>query len=224
MIYATLMALQSNGDYKSAYIQYGNEYTDVGYSPRFQNWLMTDDDLLTDSYGNGAATRAIPIAAFSQSLNEALCKAQSSASVSHCSPEGIDSTCAVIEALFGIKHGMDSETIQASLKKQYFDIPDRATLESLAKDSEFESSSDAKTTVPVAISIGLMASSFEDAMRLGLYMGGDVDSILTIAGAIAAERHGIHLSEPVVDRLLSKLKINYPEIFIAVQKFFNVDA
>ncbi len=224
MIYATLMALQADKDYRSAYIQFGTEYPDVGYSPRFQNWIMTEDDLLTDSYGNGAATRAIPIAAVIDDLDEALYQAQSSASVSHCSPEGIDSTCAVVEALIKIKHNTPVEEIISALKKQYFDIPDREVLEQLATQPEFEESSDATMTVPVGISIGLIASSFEDAMRLGLYMGGDVDSVLTIAGAIAAERHGIALSEPVIDRLQLKLKVNYPELFIAFQSFFNKTA
>ena len=48
--------------------------------------------------------------------------------------------------------------------------------------------------MPVALWIALSSESFQEVMRKGLYVGGDTDTILSIAGAVAEALFGVPLT------------------------------
>ncbi|TXT28153.1 MAG: ADP-ribosylglycohydrolase [Rhodocyclaceae bacterium] len=68
------------------------------------------------------------------------------------------------------------------------------------RDSYSESCQD---TVPVALACALKASSFEEAIRNAIYIGGDTDTIACIAGGLAEALYGI--PAPLVDESMAFL-------------------
>ena len=72
----------------------------------------------------------------------------------------------------------------------------------------------AKDSVPQAITCALQASSFEDAIRSAVAIGGDSDTIAAIAGGIAEAMFG--LSEEVAAKAWNYL----PEDMQAVVRDF----
>lgn len=222
LIYATDLALNSNKDYVSQYLYVIQEYPDVGYGQRLLDWSHSQDEFYTDSYGNGSSTRAIPIANYSKSLDEALMEAEKSAICTHDEPYAILCTKAVVETLFRLKQGENADAVKECISSKYFPLD--IVLEDKTKDEEgFQECSSAIATVPVAIQIGLNSRSFIDAVRTCLYMGGDVDSIMCIACSIASMRHPVLLDtedETVKKALSNHIHINYPEMYLFYKKLF----
>ena len=57
----------------------GRHYVSVGYGPRFERWLLSDDPAPYQSFGNGSAMRVSPVAWVAESLPECLALAKASA-------------------------------------------------------------------------------------------------------------------------------------------------
>jgi ADP-ribosylglycohydrolase len=76
------------------------------------------------------------------------------------------------------------ELIEAS-----FEYDCSMNLDQLHEEYVFDVS--CKGTLPVALSCVLQADSFEKTMRNGLYVGGDSDTLLAIAGSIAEPLFGV---------------------------------
>jgi type I restriction enzyme M protein len=67
--------------------------------------------------------------------------------------------------------------------------------------SSYRFTTDCQATVPQAIAAFLESTSFEDAIRNAVSLGGDSDTLAAIAGAIAEAHYGI--PEVIKNRALS---------------------
>ena len=173
--------------------QIGRPYPDCGYGGRFLKWMYEDDPLPYNSYGNGSAMRVSPCAWVDPSVGRALAK--TSAEVTHNHPEGIKGAMATADAIF-ICREFGGELSPSELKQRVrehieteygYDLS--KTLDEIRPTYRFNET--CQDTVPQAIAAFLESTDFEDAIRNGISLGGDSDTLAAITGSIAEAAYGI---------------------------------
>ncbi len=169
---------------------YGREYIDAGYGGSFFKWIISEDPKPYNSYGNGSAMRVSPVAWFARSLEEAMAFAKASAEVTHNHPEGIKGAVATAGATYLARNGADKEEIKDFIG-QYYSMD--FTLEEIRSTYRFNET--CQDTVPQAMQSFFEATSFEDAIRNGVSLGGDSDTLCAICGAVAEAYYGMDYDE-----------------------------
>lgn len=168
-----------------------------GYGGRFSRWVHSEHPEPYGSFGNGSAMRVSPIGHWYETEAEVLEVAAATARPTHDHPEGIKGAQTVALAIFKAmqfnRYGYQAasmhidEILDACVKFSGYDInmPKTAVL------NKFDET--CQGTVPVALKIIRMASSFEDAIRLAVCIGADADTLGAIVGSIAEAIWGIPL-------------------------------
>ncbi|MXX96646.1 MAG: ADP-ribosylglycohydrolase family protein [Rhodothermaceae bacterium] len=170
--------------------QWCRKHPGRGYGGIFSIWIDIDEMDAYGSYGNGAAMRVSPAAFLNrhQSIEEALVAADRVTSVTHNHPEGIKGARATTHAIWLAfqKHG--PEHIRKTIELEYgYDLS--RTVDEIRPDYDFDET--CQGTVPQAITCALESTSFEDAVRNAISLGGDSDTLAAIAGPIAEALHGV---------------------------------
>ena len=158
-----------------------------GYGGRFKQWLLTDDPQPYGSWGNGSAMRVSPCAWAANSMEEALQLSDAVTEVTHNHPEGMKGARAITAAIFMARQGASMLEIRDHIHKQYYPLD--FTLDQIRPTYEFDVS--CQGSVPQAIEAFLESTSFEDAIRNAISIGGDSDTIAAMAGSIAEAYYGI---------------------------------
>ena len=161
----------------------GRRYPNAGYGGRFKTWLRQTPALPYESWGNGSAMRVSPVGLYAKSLDEALRLAALTASVSHNHPEGVKGAQAVAVSVFLCKEGRSKQVIKDYVTDTFGYNLDR-TIDSIRPGYRFDVS--CQGSVPEAIIAFLEGTSFEEVIRLAISIGGDSDTIASMAAAIAA--------------------------------------
>ena len=173
--------------YATVYRQYGRNYPNAGYGASFRNWLKSENPEPYNSWGNGSAMRVSPIAWVGNDLDWVLREAESSAEVTHNHPNGIKGAQAVVACVFLARKGASKESIRQHVEeKSGYNLS--RTLAEIRPGYMFDVSCDG--SVPQAITAFLESSTFEDAIRKAISIGGDSDTIASISGAIAHAFYG----------------------------------
>jgi len=168
---------------------FGREYEGRGYGLRFLDWLYSDDPKPYGSTGNGSAMRVSPVAWVARTRQECIALATASADVTHNDPEGIKGAVATALAVYLAKEGKSVQQIRHCLTKNYYPELAGMTVDGIRPTYTFHGS--CMRSVPQAIACALEATSFEDAIRNAISIGGDSDTIAAIAGSIAEPLFGI---------------------------------
>lgn len=164
----------------------GDKYPDCGYGGRFLDWILSESIKPYNSCGNGSAMRVSSVGWYAQNLTETEELAKLSAEVTHNHPEGIKGAQAVAGAIFLARTGESKETIKKYVEHYYaLDF----TLDEIRPTYEYEIV--CQTSVPQAIQAFLESTSFEDAIRNAISIGGDSDTIGAITGSIAEAYYGV---------------------------------
>ncbi len=156
-------------------------YPQGGYGGRFAGWLQNDNSQPYNSFGNGSAMRVSACAIYAVELDEALELAEISAAVTHNHPEGIKGAQAVASAIFLAKQKKTKTEIREYIEKNFYPLSE--TIEDIRRYYTFDET--CQGTVPQAIVAFLESSSFEDAIRNAVSIGGDTDTVAAITGSIA---------------------------------------
>ena len=159
-----------------------------GYGGGFARWLDTWELAPYNSWGNGAAMRVSPAALLANSLHEALALAVKVTEVTHDHPEGLKGAKATAHAIFLARFGADAGEIRSTIADAYGYDMDR-TVDAIRPHYRFNES--CQETVPEALICALEATSFEDAIRNAISIGGDSDTVAAIAGPVAEALFGI---------------------------------
>lgn len=192
-------ALLHNRDFGEAIHDWCNRYPHPmgGYGGRFRRWVNSEHPEPYGSFGNGSAMRVSPVAHWYETETEVLEAAAATALPTHNHPEGIKGAQTVAFAIFKAmqfnRMGYQTasshidEILDACVQFSGYDInmPKSAVL------NKFDET--CQGTVPVALKIIRMASSFEDAIRLAVCIGADADTLGAIVGSIAETIWGIPL-------------------------------
>lgn len=124
--------------------------------------------------------RVSPVGYAALDIQEALNKAKATAEVTHNHPEGIKVAQAAALAVFMAKMNFSKESIKMEIEHRFgYDLSGR-TLNDIRPNYSFDVS--CQGTLPVALLSFLESSSYEDAIRNAISVGGDSDTIAAIAG------------------------------------------
>lgn len=184
---AVAQAILEGEDYGAALKRVGRSYPDAGYGMSFFRWLMDADSRPYNSWGNGSAMRVSPVGFAFESEEDVLREAELSAAVTHNHPEGIKGAQATAMAVFMARKGCGKETIRQRIQQRFsYDL--ERSLEQIRPGYRFDIS--CQGTVPEAIIAFLESRDYEDALRKGISLGGDSDTIGSITGGIAQAFYG----------------------------------
>lgn len=175
---------------------YYRAYPNAGYGGSFHQWAQSERSDPYNSWGNGSAMRVSPVGFAFDTLEEVLEQAKRSAEVTHDHPEGIKGAQAVASAIFLARTGNTKEQIKSYVETTFgyhLDTP----LDEIRPRYEFQVS--CQKSVPPAIRAFLESDDFEDAVRKGISIGGDSDTIACMAGGIAHAFYG-GVPDAIVER------------------------
>jgi ADP-ribosylglycohydrolase len=182
-------ALISNRSPAAVLKDWGRRYwRNGGWGHLFGKWIQSDSLEPYGSYGNGAAMRVSPAGFLASTVDEAITLATAVTEVTHNHPEGIKGACATATTIFLARHGIEPDQIRKTITLQFgYDLS--ASTDQIRPHYQFDES--CQGTVPQALTCALEALDFEDAIRIAISIGGDSDTIGSIAGGIAEARFGI---------------------------------
>lgn len=206
-------SLLGNGDFITCLKRYGRKYPRAGYGGYFYKWLFSDDSEPYNSLGNGSAMRVSPVGFSFNTLEEVLSMARKSAEITHNHPEGIKGAEAVAAAIFFARKGESKASIREEIGKRFCYNLDRPLYE--IRSSNFFNET-CPGSVPEAIISFLESSSFEDAIRLAISIGGDSDTIACITGSIAQAFYG-----SVPTDIVLEIRKRLPDEFLDVIDKFD---
>ncbi|MBQ7609288.1 MAG: ADP-ribosylglycohydrolase family protein [Desulfovibrionaceae bacterium] len=202
----------------SAMVSLGRAYPDAGYGGRFRKWLRAENKEPYNSFGNGAAMRVSGCAYVGTSLKHAQNLAEIVTKVTHNHPEGIKGALATTDAIYLARTGASLEEIRTHCSNYYtFD----QTIDEMRPTYHFDIS--CQGTVPPALQAFFEATSFEDAVRTAISLGGDSDTLAAITGSVAEAYFGIpqdlrtealSFLDENLSSILSAFELKYPSKII----------
>jgi ADP-ribosylglycohydrolase len=159
----------------------------AGYGGTFARWAAYRLREPYNSWGNGSAMRVSPVGHAFDTLDEVLRYAERSAMVTHNHAQGIWGAKAIAGCVFLARSGRSKDDIREWVTRQFgYDL--NRTVEEIRPKYCFDVS--CQGSVPEAIVAFLESTSWEDAIRKGISLGGDSDTIAAMAGSIAAPFYG----------------------------------
>ena len=168
----------------------GGLYPHRGYGGRFSYWLQETAPLPYNSYGNGAAMRISSVAEINNDLEKAFEMSDIVTGVTHNHPEGLKGARATVHAMFLAREKKDPKEIKKIIKDTYYpEMGANFTINNIRKNYYFNET--CQGSVPQAIEAFIESTSFEDAIRNAISIGGDSDTIACITGAIAEAYYGV---------------------------------
>jgi len=159
----------------------GRKYPDSGYGGMFSKWLYSDNPKPYNSFGNGAAMRISPVAYIASNECE-LCRiSEVITGVTHNHEEGLKGAEATAIAAYMARCGHTKSEIKNKITNNYYPLD--FTIDEIRDTYQFNET--CQGTVPQAIEAFLESTSFEDAIRTAISIGGDSDTLAAITGGIA---------------------------------------
>jgi len=185
---AVARAILENGDYGDAIREIGRRYPRAGYGLHFYHWMMMGETEPYNSFGNGSAMRVSPVGFAFDEEEKVLSEARRSAEVSHNHPEGIKGAQATALAILLARKGCGKDEIKQEIQSRFgYDL--KRSLAEIRPTYEFDVT--CQGSVPEAITAFLESTSYEDAVRNAISLGGDSDTQACIAGGIAQAHYGM---------------------------------
>jgi len=184
---AVAECLLTGADYVGAFHDYYRDYPRAGYGGTFVKWAS---DRRTEPYGswaNGSAMRVSPVAYAFETLPEVLREAERSAAVTHNHPDGVRGAQATAAAVFFARQGYAKDRIRDDLER-LFGYRLTMRLDDIRPKYQFDVS--CQGSVPESLVAFLESTSYEDAVRNAISLGGDADTMACIAGAVAEAFYG----------------------------------
>lgn len=192
---ATADWLLNGGNVAEYYVKYAKKYPNPmgGYGSSFNQWVRNCQDGPEPPYnscGNGSAMRVGPVGWAYQTKEETLAAAKKSSECTHNHPEGIKGAQATALAIFMARNKCSINEIKKTITEEFnYDLS--LTVDELRPRYSWEGMDGkgnggiCQETVPQAIICALEATSFEDAVRNAISIGGDSDTLGCITGSIA---------------------------------------
>lgn len=187
---------------------WGRRYWDNGgWGQRFVMWLADDDPQPYGSYGNGAAMRVGPAGLLATSLDDAIRLSDQVTRITHNHPEGMKGAAAIAVAIWMARNGAPAEAIREEVTVRFgYDLT--GTVDAMRPDNRYNES--CQRTVPQALVCALEGSSFEDAIRNAISLGGDSDTLAAMTGSVAEALFG--LPDDIADAALARLPADMREV------------
>lgn len=191
---------------------YGRRWPDRGYGGIFKKWLADDAMGPYQSFGNGSAMRVGPVGYAMPDFAAVMAEARRSAEPTHDHPEGIKGAQALAVAIFLAHHGADKPLIRREIAESFgYDL--YRTVDEIRPNYAFDVT--CQGSVPEAIVAFLDSEDVEDAIRLAVSLGGDADTLASMAGALA-QAHYRYVPPAIVAEVRARL---HPELWALNEAF-----
>ena len=177
-------------DYEKTIYEWAMKYPNPkgAYGGSFFRWMYSEKQEPYGSFGNGSAMRVSAVGWLFDDEETLLNEAKKSAECTHNHPEGIKGAQATAMAVFLARKGKSKDFIQTYIEQKFGYIFNRSVNE-IRENYTFNET--CQGTVPEALTCFFESTSFEDAIRKGISIGGDSDTIGAIVGGIAEAFYGI---------------------------------
>jgi len=183
---------ESDDEVKAALVRsmkkWGEKYPDAGYSNMFYQWLHAADPKPYGSYGNGSAMRVSSAGWLYDTVEGNRHMARMTAEVTHNHPEGIKGAEATALVIYLSRMGCVKEEIKAYIIRE-FDYNLSRTCDEIRQT--YYHVETCQQTVPEAITAYMEVTDFEDVIRTAVSLGGDCDTLTSIAGGMAEAFYGM---------------------------------
>jgi ADP-ribosylglycohydrolase len=180
-------AIITNTSYEKLMKDYYRRYPHAGYGGMFRRWAQDPDSKPYNSFGNGSAMRISPVGFAFDTLEDVLKKAKVYSEITHNHPEGIKGAQATASSIFLARNGSSRQEIREYIEAT-FDYDLSRTLDEIRPFYRFDVT--CQGSVPEAIIAFLESTSYEDAVRNAISLGGDTDTQACITGGIAQAFYG----------------------------------
>lgn len=157
----------------------------IGFGKAFKNWLSQEVSEPYNSYANGSIMRVGFIPFLNISLSQKLRLGHEVTKITHNHLNSYQAVqdfivlCHTLKDDFKNKN-YSKDCLLTYLDNQEFDL----TVEDMHEENRFELNS--LYTLCQAVSIVYESDSFEDTLRNSFYVGGDSDTLATVAGNLAS--------------------------------------
>jgi ADP-ribosyl-[dinitrogen reductase] hydrolase len=210
---AVAHALLKGEDYGTSLKNFARRYPYAGYGSSFFKWIFASDMNPYNSWGNGSAMRVSPVGFAFDSDQDVLMESKKSAEVTHNHPEGIKGAQATALAIFLARQGESKKDIKKGLERRFsYDLS--RTLDEIRPSYYFDVS--CQGSVPESIIAFLESEDYEDAVRKAISLGGDSDTMASIAGGIAQAFY-----KDMPDHIIVQVRKRLPDEFLSIIDSFN---
>lgn len=176
--------LDGSDDFQRYYKNWADRFPGAGYSEGFSSWLFGKSSE-GQSLDNGAAAR-VGVLGYLNGENDVLELAEKSATCSHGHPDGIAGARAMAWTVWALRQGLSVDEICQQLTNDYgytIDYDENELHKSNTRDSS------ARHCIPVSVYIALkLSTTYEACLRTCLWIGGDTDSIMAMAGLLKSQQ------------------------------------
>ncbi len=181
-------------------------YPAAGYGPMFNNWIYEADAPGYNSYGNGAIMRISPVALWFEDTTPMYKSTLSFTNTSH-NHQDSQATACLLNGLIRMAIKGARKDILFKSAARYYDDLDQTVIDLYNRTPPFFDVT-AKGTLLHALICFFESESFEDAIRNGISIGGDSDTVAAVVGALAEAFYGFpdSLLEPVFMRLPMEMR------------------
>ena len=155
-----------------------------------------------------------PVGFAFNSIEDVLAEAKKSAEVTHNHPEGIKGAQATALAIYLARNRKTKAEIRREISERFAYDLNRA-IDEIRPDYDFDVS--CQGSVPEAMIAFLESKNYEDAVRKGISLGGDSDTIACIAGGIAQSFY-----QEIPTEIISNTRKRLPKEFLTVIDEFNL--
>ncbi len=185
----------------------GRKYPNCGYGGMFSRWIFREDPKPYNSFGNGAAMRISPAGFAARTETEAVWLSAAITGVTHNHAEGLKGAEATAAAIYMARSGLAKNEIRNKISRNYYALD--FTIAEIRDSYRFNET--CQGTVPQAMEAFLESTSFEDAIRNAISIGGDSDTLSAITGAVAGAYYGVpaELKEKALSYLNDELRSIY---------------
>lgn len=197
---------------KSYYNRFPDKVPTI-YGKDYVNWILSNPKEFKKSSSNGGAMRSSVIGWYSKSIEEIKELVEKGISPTHDTYEAKLGAEVVALSVFFMKNGRSKEELKNYLDYTYDYYLDQR-LELLR--NAYEYTNDTKETVRPAIIAFLQSTSFEDALRNAVSLGGDSDTIANITCSIAEAYY-----KDIPNSILEKAKSYLPNEFVVLLDEFK---
>jgi len=179
---AIAYSILKNADIATSLKKFAQKYHALPYGGAFKRWIWSWENRPYNSFGNGAAMRVSPVGFAYDTVDEVLHQAKRTAEVTHNHPEGIKGAQATALAIYLARLGKNKETIRKEITDR-FSCDLNRTVDEIRPNYRFDVT--CQGSVPESIIAFLESSSWEDAVKKSISLGGDADTMACISGGIA---------------------------------------
>lgn len=184
---AVARAILEGETYRSSIQEIGRRYPHAGYGGSFIHWLLAEDAPPYNSWGNGSAMRVAPVGFAYDDEVTVLREAEASAAITHDHPEGIKGAQATALTILLARRKASRGEIRNEITRRFgYDL--NRSVDEIRPGYSFDIS--CQGTVPESIIAFLDSTSWEDAVRNAVSLGGDSDTLACITGGIAEAWYG----------------------------------